>query len=98
MGALIAFSPSGRGPESITKLVWAASQGLLQATREGERDVAEKMGVWLANTREDARCTPALRRTIDRALEIALRRFGGTAPSFSPVQPDDGDGYSGDAA
>lgn len=91
MAALLLYQPAGQGPGSIAKLVWEASQGLLAATRAGRRDLAERIGVWLANTREDPRCTPAMARIINSALGIALARFGGTAPAFTPFQPDDGE-------
>ena len=91
MGALIRYQPAGRGPGSIAKLVWEASQGLLAATRAGRRDLAERIGVWLANTREDPRCTPSMARVINSALGIALSRFGGIPPVFDPLQPDDGE-------
>lgn len=91
MAALLLYSPAGRGPESIAKLVWTASQGLMLATREGHRPLAEQMSRWLVNTREDTRCTAPMRRVIDHSLEIALARFGGTPPAFEPLQPDDGE-------
>ncbi|MEW6256916.1 MAG: hypothetical protein AB1592_13255 [Pseudomonadota bacterium] len=91
MGALIIYQPAGPGPGSIAKLVWEGSQGILAATRAGRRDLAARIGVWLANTREDPRCTPAMARVINSALSIALARFGGAAPDFAPLQPDDGE-------
>lgn len=75
MGALITFSPGGPGPGSIAKLVWATSQGLLEAAAQGHRDAARRLGIWLLNTRDDPRCTPAVARTIDRAIEAAQRRL-----------------------
>ncbi|MBB6308945.1 hypothetical protein [Xanthobacter tagetidis] len=89
--ALITYSPSGTGPGAIAKLVWAASQALLQAARDGQREAAEQIGMWLANTRPDPRCTPRVQRTIDRSLEIARARLGGAGPDFQPIQPDDGE-------
>ena len=91
MGALILYQPGGRGPESIARLVWHASQAMLAATRTGRRDLAEKIGPWLVNTREDPRCTPPMCRVINSALGIALSRFGGIPPVFDPLQPDDGE-------
>lgn len=91
MGALISYSPGGTGPGSIARLVWQASQALLFAVRTGQRDAAARVGPWMVSMREDPRCTGPLARTIDRALEIALRQFGGAAPTFEPVQPSDGE-------
>jgi len=90
MGALVSYSPAGRGPGSIVRLVWTASLGLLTATRTGQRERAAVLGLWLTNTRADPRCTPHMRRTIDRALQIATGTFGGIPPAFEPLQPDDG--------
>lgn len=91
MATLLVYQPAGQGPGSIAKLVWEASQGLLAATRAGRRDLAEHIGVWLANTREDPRCTPAMARIINSALAIALARFGGATADLAPFQPDDGE-------
>lgn len=81
MAARIAHLPSRGGLSGTARLVWQASQALLRAVRTGDRAQAERLGVWLANTREDRRCTPALARTINSGLEIALRTFGGETPA-----------------
>lgn len=74
--ALVTFSPGGTGPGAIAKLVWASSQSILEAAAQGHREAAGRLGIWLANTREDPRCTPALARTIDHALEAGAARLG----------------------
>lgn len=91
MSTIIAYQPGGKGPGSIARIAWQASQGLLAATRAGRRDLAEKISVWMINTREDPRCTPALGRILDSALAIAFARFGGAGPGFVPIQSDDGE-------
>lgn len=88
MAILILRAPLNDGLAGVSRLVWSSSQALLGAARSGNRARAEALGIWLANTREDRRCTPTLARTIDSALEIALRSFGGT--SQRPRQGDDG--------
>ena len=89
--ALITYSPGGSGAGAIAKVVWAASQALLEAARGGQREAAERIGLWLTNTRDDPRCTARVKRTIDRSMDIARARLGGTAPRFQPIQPDDGE-------
>ncbi|MFG1376119.1 hypothetical protein [Xanthobacter autotrophicus] len=84
MALIITYQPGGTGPGSIAKLVWATSQAMLQAAQDGQREAARRIGLWLAATRADPRCTPALARTIDRALDVAERRLA------SPAQPTDG--------
>lgn len=91
MSTIIVYRHVGRGPESIARLAWHASQGLLTATRVGRRDLAEEISVWMINTREDPRCTQALGRILDSALAIAFARFGGAGPGFVPIQSDDGE-------
>lgn len=103
MAHLIIFSPGGTGPGAIAKLVWAGSQAVLEAARGGQSEAAQRLGVWLLNTRADPRCTPPLARVIDRALEAARQRLAPAAElaaadviplrrwRFEPVQPDDGE-------
>lgn len=90
MSTLLTYTPGGPWPGSIVKLVWCGSTSLLHAARQGQRDTAERLALWLSNTRADPRCTPSLARTIDRALEIARRHLGG-GPTLTPLQPDDGE-------
>lgn len=103
--ALVTFTPGGPGPGAIAKLVWTSSQCILEAAAQGQREAASRLGIWLANTRSDPRCTPALARTIDHALEAGAARLGNAdAPArcaqviplrrrrSSPnIQPDDGE-------
>lgn len=104
--ALVTFTPGGTGPGAIAKLVWASSQCILEAAAQGHREAAGRLGIWLANTRSDPRCTPALARTIDHALEAGAARLGNPAGATarcaqviplrrrrsSPnIQPDDGE-------
>ncbi|MFG1255914.1 hypothetical protein V5F79_01215 [Xanthobacter flavus] len=105
MGTLITFTPGGTGPGSIAHLVWASSQGMLQAAMQGHRQVVDKLGIWLINTSQDPRCTPTMVRVIDHTIEAATRRLAaGPAPEaqpcavvplrpwrFEPIQPDDGE-------
>lgn len=91
MATLIAYSPGGRDPGGAVEMFWHASQTLQQAARLGRRDLAVAPGHLLAATRADRRCSRALARSIDSTLAAAARRLGGTAPDFTPVQPDDGE-------
>ncbi|GGF56474.1 hypothetical protein GCM10007301_15170 [Azorhizobium oxalatiphilum] len=60
------------GPAGMATIVWTASQEMLHAARTGDRANAAQIARWLTNTREDARCTPALSRSITSTLEIAM--------------------------
>lgn len=82
---------SSRDHSLAAWLIWTASRRLLAAAREGRRDTAENFGRALVNTREHPACTPSMRRVIDSALTIALARFGGAGPGFTPAQSDEGD-------
>ncbi|MFG1370730.1 hypothetical protein V5F32_00975 [Xanthobacter oligotrophicus] len=84
MALIIAYRPGVTGPSAIAKMVWSWSQALLQAALEGQRDAVHRIGSWLAATRAHPRCTPALARTIDRALDVAERRLA------APTLPTDG--------
>ena len=75
----------------LTRAVLAASKSLLEAARAGQREAAERIGMWLDNTRADDACPQRLRRTIDRNMEIARGLLGGSGGDFSPIQPDDGE-------
>ncbi|WP_454919252.1 hypothetical protein [Xanthobacter sediminis] len=81
MGAVIAYDPGARGPGAIAKLVWCASQSLLEAARMGEPGATERNGRWLHALREDARCSPALARIIDGSLTAAASRLSAPAPT-----------------
>lgn len=90
MATLITYFPTS-GPESIARLVWGASQEMLQAARAGDRHSAANIGQWLVNTREDPRCRPALAKTITHSLEIALQHCDGIAvSSTTPPAPTGG--------
>lgn len=105
MGTLITFTPGGAGPGSIAHLVWASSQGMLQAAALGHREAVGKLGIWLLNTSQDPRCTTAMVRVIDHTLEAANRRLAAGPEAeaqpcavvplrpwrFEPIQPDDGE-------
>lgn len=91
MADIINFNPAGAGTGSIVKLVWSASQGLLEAARAGQRETAARLGIWLANTASDPRCTPRLAHFIDSRLATARQRLGGAGTTFEPIQPDDGE-------